>query len=236
MKDSQLRAIAGGGAFKDRRSVADQITHSLREAIRNGTLTDGTELNQVALSGHFGVSRVPVREAMRALEAEGWITAPTHHRAFVQGLSISHIEQIFDLRALLEADLIGKAIPKTEASQIADLQARCTLMDGISDHDAWLVANRGFHRALLEPSGATMLIDLIEQHSSQVERYLRLRRAGRDRQAAAGAEHRAIVAAVKDRKVGEARKIIRAHITQTRVAILAAVAELRSPDATQSAS
>jgi DNA-binding GntR family transcriptional regulator len=115
---------------------------------------------------------------------------------------------------------------------LADLNKRCTAMDRIRDHDEWLDANRAFHRALLGPSGATMIIDLIEQLSSQPERYLRMRRAGRDRQSAAGAEHRAIVAAVAARDVAQARKLLRVHIMQTRAAILAAVELLRSADKT----
>jgi DNA-binding GntR family transcriptional regulator len=103
-------------------------------------------------------------------------------------------------------------------------------MDRMRDHDGWLAANRGFHRALLEPSGATMIIDMVEQLATQPERYLRVRRAGRDRRAAAGAEHRAIVAAVAGRDVAAARKLIRAHIKHTRTAILAAVKQLRSSD------
>ena len=184
MSETNLQAIPVGGAFRERHSVADRITTSLRDAIRNGTLADGAELNQVALSEHFGVSRVPVREALRALESEGWIAAPTHYRAFVQGLSVERIEQIFDVRSLLEADLIGKAIPHFDAPRLADLRDRCVAMDRMRDHDGWLAANRSFHRALLEPSGATMIIDLIEQLSAQPERYLRVRRAGRDRRAA----------------------------------------------------
>ena len=109
-------------------------------------------------------------------------------------------------------------------------------MDRMRDHDEWLVANRAFHRALLEPSGAGMMIDLVEQLSSQVERYLRLRRAGRDRQTAAGAEHRAILRAVAGRDIRHARKLLHAHIMHTRAAILAAAEELRSSDNSKSAS
>jgi DNA-binding GntR family transcriptional regulator len=230
MPKPNLATVVIDAQFKERHSVADRITHSLRDAIRSGTLADGTELNQVALSEHFGVSRVPVREALRALEAEGWITAPTHYRAFVQGLSKDRIEQIFEVRSLLEAHLIGKAIPHIDAERIADLNKRCAAMDRMRDHDEWLAANRAFHRALLEPSGAIMIIDLVEQLGCQPERYLRMRRAGRDRQSVAGAEHRAIVAAVAKRDVARARKLLQAHIMQTRAAILSAVEELRSSE------
>jgi DNA-binding GntR family transcriptional regulator len=228
MQSSNLSAISVGSALKERHSVADRITNSLRDAIRSGALSDGTELNQVALSEHFGVSRVPVREALRALEAEGWITAPTHYRAFVQGLSEHQIEQIFEARSALELHLIEKAVPNFDATRLADLQKRCTAMGRIRDHDQWLAANRAFHRALLAPAGSPMIIDMIEQLASQPERYLRSRLAGRDRQEAAGAEHKAIVAAVASRDVARARKLLSSHIAHTRTAILSAIEDLRS--------
>jgi DNA-binding GntR family transcriptional regulator len=231
-----MGVLNGENSLRDRHSIADRVTNSLRDAIRNGTLADGTELNQVALSEHFGVSRVPVREALRALEAEGWITAPTHYRAFVQGLSVERIDEIFEVRALLEVHLIGKAIPNTDANHLASLKKRCAAMDRMRDHDDWLAANRAFHRELLAPSGAAMMIDMIEQMAAQPERYLRVRRAGRDRQVAAGAEHRSIVAAVADRDVAKARKLIREHIAQTRAAIMAAVEVLRSAEKTDKVS
>ncbi len=230
MQHPAFKALSGGNSVRERHSVADRITDFLRDAIRNGTLTDGTELNQVALSAHFGVSRVPVREALRALETEGWITAPTHYRAFVQGLSEDSVKQIFEARMALELHLIEKAIPNFDAVRLADMRKRCTVMGRIRDHDEWLVANRGFHRALLEPAGAPMIIDMIEQLSSQPERYLRTRRAGRDRQETAGAEHKAIVAAVADRDVIRARKLLSTHIDHTRTAILSAIEQLRSSE------
>ncbi|MGD9715104.1 MAG: GntR family transcriptional regulator [Thermomicrobiales bacterium] len=230
MSGTQFAGLPGNKPFKERHSIADQITDTLRDSIRNGTLADGTELNQVALSKHFGVSRVPVREALRALEVEGWITAPTHYRALVQGLSVARIEEIFELRTLIEVHLIGKAVPNTTSGRIADLKARCSAMDRIRDHDEWLSANRAFHRALLEPSGSDMMIDMLEQLSAQPERYLQVRNAGQDRQTVAGAEHRAIVAAAAKGDVVQARKLIRAHIAQTRAAILAAVSILRSAE------
>ena len=217
-------------ALKERHSVADRITNSLRDAIRTGALSDGTELKQVALSEHFGVSRVPVREALRALEAEGWVTAPTHYRAFVQGLSEDRVKQIFEARTALEAHLIEKAIPHFDATRLADLQKRCAAMGRMRDHDQWLAANRDFHRALLEPAGSPMIIDMIEQLASQPERYLRSRRAGRVRQDAADAEHKSIAAAVADRDAARARKLLSVHIGNTRTAILSAIEQLRSSE------
>src|SRR3974390_951979 len=108
--------------LKGRRTASEAVAESLRSAIRSGQLEDGAELNQVALAEHFGVSRVPVREAMRQLQAEGWITARPHHRAVVQALSPERILEMIELRVLLEAHLMIKSIPKVGEQRLARLE------------------------------------------------------------------------------------------------------------------
>src|SRR5215469_11054122 len=120
--------------LKGRRTASEAVAESLRSAIRSGQLEDGAELNQVALAEHFGVSRVPVREAMRQLQAEGWITAPAHHRAVVRAVSLESIIEIFEVRAMLEVHLVSKAIPKLTPQHIAELNGRCDEMERIKDH------------------------------------------------------------------------------------------------------
>ncbi|HXP94392.1 MAG TPA: GntR family transcriptional regulator [Candidatus Binatia bacterium] len=204
------------GGLKDRRTASEAVAESLRSAIRSGSLADGSELNQVALAEHFGVSRVPVREAMRQLQAEGWITARPHHRAVVQALSPERILEILELRALLEAHLIVKSIPKIGDQRLARLERLCEQMDRLTDHQRWLEANRAFHRELYEDSGAETTIELVEQLNAQVERYVRTRGDGIDRGGEAGAEHRAIIAAVRERDAHAAKHLIEAHIERTR--------------------
>src|SRR5215510_118083 len=97
-------------ASKYRRMLAVDVTACLRNAIQTGLLPDGIELNQVALAEHLGVSRVPVREAMRSLQAEGWISARANYRATVQAVSAERIKQIFELRTLLEVHCLRRAV------------------------------------------------------------------------------------------------------------------------------
>ena len=215
-------------SLRGRKSAAEHIADALRRAIQMGHLADGTELNQVALSEKFGVSRIPVREALCVLEAEGWISSPTNYRAFVRELSLDDVEQIFRVRTVLELDLLDTALERSDREHVRRLRAQCAAMEGISDHEAWLAANRAFHRILLGASGAGMVIGLIEQLGSQVERYLRQHKGGLDRRGTAHAEHRAIVKAVDERDIGSARRLLRAHIEHTRAAVIGAIRELRS--------
>lgn len=215
-------------SLRERQTVADQIFGSLRDAIRTGVLKDGDELNQVGIAEHFGVSRVPVREALRSLEAEGWIKAPTNQRAFVQELNTDEIAEIFDLRELLETELVGKLVGLVEPSALDQLEALCDEMDGIFEHDRWVSANGAFHRQLLLISGRRLSVDLIERLTSQIERYLRLRRAGPERQSEANIEHRAIIDAIRAGDARKARSLMRNHIRTTRKLTLNALNELRS--------
>src|SRR5262249_11533617 len=137
LKPSVYSAVPVVG-LRERQSTADHIVRALRSAIQNGDLADGMELSQVALAQHFGVSGVPVREALRALEAEGWISAPTNLRATVQSLTPAEIDEIFRIRRLIEPDLLGRAIPNIDEAMVAELRARCAAMDSLQDHANWV--------------------------------------------------------------------------------------------------
>jgi DNA-binding GntR family transcriptional regulator len=214
----------------ERRTAAGHVADALRAAIRTGAIGDGAELNQVALAEHFGVSRVPVREALRALEAEGWITARAHRRAFVQSLGIERVTEIFDIRTVLEVHLLAKTIGRLDADRIAKLHALCDAMDAMDDHVAWVGGNREFHRLLHEGAEAPLTVELVEGLGAQVERYLQLHGEGFDREREAGAEHRAILAAAVAGDVAAASGLLRAHIDHTRRRVVATItATLEGP-------
>ena len=210
-------------ASKERGTLAVDVTACLRNAIQSGLLPDGIELNQVALAEHLGVSRVPVREAMRSLQAEGWISARANYRAIVQAVSADRVKQILELRTVLEVHCLKRAARTMTSDRIRKLNAMCDEMDKLKDHDAWLAANRKFHRTLLESPGSDLAIEVVEQLSSQIERYLRLGGGGPMREKQAGAEHRAIVKALSRRDSRKAGDLIRKHIGNTTRVVLAVI-------------
>jgi DNA-binding GntR family transcriptional regulator len=216
LPSTDLKPIALLPALRQRRRTSEYVADALREAIRNGELADGTELNQVALAEHFGVSRVPIREAMFRLQAEGWITAKPHHSAVVQSLSRERIVEIFDLRILLETYLVERAIAAISPRAIDALERRCDAMDRITDRQDWLAANNAFHRALYEPSDAITTVALLDQLTSQSLRYVRAHGGSFARAPQAVAEHREILQAVRTGNVAEAQRLLRDHIGATR--------------------
>jgi DNA-binding GntR family transcriptional regulator len=177
---TRLAQLEFDPALRERRTASDYVAEALRSAIFNGQFADGEELNQVELANHFNVSRVPVREALRRLQAEGLVSAEAHRRAVVIGLTHERIVEIFEIRGLLEGYMLEKAAPSLDAARIARLRGLCDEMDSMEDHGAWLERNREFHRVLLEASGARTAMSIVEQLTIQVERYQR-RSGGFDR-------------------------------------------------------
>lgn len=203
------------GALDDRRSFSEHIVIRLRDAIRSGELADGSELNQIALADRFGVSRVPVREAMRQLQAEGWIDAKRHQRAVVRGIGRERILEILELRALIETFLIEKAVATISGAELTRLGALCDEMDATADHRHWLELNQTFHSALYASANSVTATELLEQLGAQVERYVRSHGEHISREGEADAEHRAILAAVAQRDIAESQRLVQLHIGHT---------------------
>ena len=204
--------------LRERRITADYVADALREAIHRGELADGAVLNQAAVASHFGVSRVPVREAMRQLQAEGLITMRAHRLAVVRSLSLERIFEIYDLRALLEGYVIERAVPHIDAASLKKLTALEKEMRGVTDHARWLELNARFHQMLYEPSEAETTLELIEQLRARAERYVRLwsKGAGIHRPKEAGREHAEILKLVEKGDGRGARKAIEEHVRHTR--------------------
>ena len=204
-----------------RRTTSDDIADALRDAIAKGQFGDGEELNQVALARHFGVSRVPVREALRQLQAEGLVSARAHMRTVVTGLTLERILEVLDLRALVEVYLLERAAERVTPADIAQLRALCDRMDGVKDHEEWLRRNKEFHRRLYAHSGAETAQELAAQLTARVERYLHIRHdRGVRRVEEANAEHRRIVDALARADLGSARTELQTHIGHTRERIV----------------
>src|SRR5690606_21343535 len=108
------RAARGTGSTTTpfrRQTVVTMTLEALRERILRGDYPEGAPLRQDAIAAEFGVSRIPVREALRQLEAEGLVTINPHQGATVSSLSIEEVRELFELRALIESDLLRRAIP-----------------------------------------------------------------------------------------------------------------------------
>lgn len=204
-----------------RRTTSDDIVDALREAISKGQFQDGEELNQVTIAKSFGVSRVPVREALRQLQAEGLVTSQAHMRTVVTGLSLDRVLEVLDLRLMLEAHLLDRAASRLTSQDLDELTSRCDRMEAVDDHQAWLGLNKEFHEFLYSHADADLTRELSRQLAVRVERYLHMRRdSGVQRIAEANAEHRGIVESLREHDLPRARRELREHILHTRERVI----------------
>jgi DNA-binding GntR family transcriptional regulator len=220
---TDLTGISLEADLRDRRITADYVADALRNAIQQGGLADGAVLNQAAIAAHFGVSRVPVREAMRQLQAEGLIDTRAHRLAVVRGLDIDRLIEVYDLRALIEGYLVEKAVPNVDADVLAELKRLDKEMRTEADHSRWLALNARFHEHLYAPAGDETALELVDQLRSRAERYVRLwsRGSGIHRPKEAGRQHQTILKLVAAGDGAGARRAIEAHVHGTRDRVIA---------------
>ena len=206
-------------ALSDRGTTSDTITDFLRDAILTGGFGDGAELNQTALAKHFGVSRVPIREALRQLQAEGLVTSRTHRRIVVTTLTVDMVAELLDVRRLLEIRLLQLSAPHLDHDAITNLRSLCSDMNTPRSHAHWLELNRVFHRRLCGHSDASYMMELAESIARRVERYLHLGDP-LERMLEANEEHHAMVDLVAVGKLDAACAALDIHISRTRAKVI----------------
>jgi DNA-binding GntR family transcriptional regulator len=213
------------------------IHRALRAAILRGEVPAGAELSQVKIAGDFGVSRGPVREALRLLEREGLVEAELNRRVRVAPFSPDDLEQLYALRIVNEAFGIRASVPHLTDEDRASLHADLEEMAGLAGTDAslWEPVHRRFHHTLVAYSGAR-IVRLIDQLYDHAERYrLVYVRQGPRAWSQGDAEHREIVAACDARDPAEAAAALARHLARTASSVLMEVAPDHEPVLVRSA-
>lgn len=216
-RDSRVRVVAEATMVApiNRKTVSHQTADALRERILRGMYPDDTPLRQDALATEFGVSRIPVREALRQLEAEGLVVFNPHRGAVVSSLSVDEIEELFELRAQIESDLIRRAIPRTTSEDIArakDVLSAYETALRRGQISTWGELNWQFHSTLYAPADRQFTMSIIQRLHQQSDRYMRMQLALTHGESRASEEHRAILSAVREAEVKLASALMRQHI------------------------
>ncbi|WP_319531433.1 GntR family transcriptional regulator [uncultured Cohaesibacter sp.] len=134
-----------------RRTTTSIVADELRQRILSGQLKEGEQVNQEAIASELGVSRIPVREALQQLEAEGLITLVSHKGAEVTRLEPEEIEELFDVRGMLECWLFEKALPHLSEADLTEAEEAVAAMRGAKDFQSWSSQNWRFHEIPLSP-------------------------------------------------------------------------------------
>jgi len=154
-------------------TAQDLVLASLREAILAGVLSPGARLRQEDLAERFGTSRIPVREALRALEYEGLVTSEPNRGFTVTELDADDVEEVYDLRIVLEGHAVRVAVPLLTDEDITELDQLFAAMTNAASPDEQLAARERFYIRLYSVSGRPRLVGLIARLRQEVARSLR---------------------------------------------------------------
>jgi DNA-binding GntR family transcriptional regulator len=149
------------------------VLAAVRNAILSGAIEPGERLRQEELAEIFDTSRIPVREALRALEYEGLVTSEPHRGFTVTSLDADHVDEIYELRILLEGQAVRLAVPLLTDEDLRDIEALYRTMTEADNPDDALAAREMFYVRLYSVAGRPRLVGLIMRLRQEVARALR---------------------------------------------------------------
>jgi len=199
----------------DNQTLSDRVHDHLKQEILAGRFSPGSELLEVPLSQSLGVSRGPVREALRTLEAEGLVKITPRRGAVVTTLTKRDFLDLYQVRESLEVLGMRLAVPRLSEAELLALDARSDAMveyAAADDFDAFFEANAAFHEAVVEASGNRKLIEVYQRLMAQMGPYRRPSARLRGTLEGSIAEHREIVAAARTGDVEAAVALVMRHI------------------------
>ncbi len=203
------------GAARARRTIADLAADALRDRILRGDLAEGAPVRQDAMAAELGMSRIPVREALRRLEAEGLVELSPHCGAVVSSLSLEEITELFDLRALIEGALLRRSVPRLSAKVLGLAGEVLTQYERAFRErriQHWADLNWRFHSILLAPAGRNRTLAMVQTLHHQSERYMRMQLTLTRGESRAHLEHRAILAAARNGDGPGAARLTASHV------------------------
>lgn len=208
------------------RTLSAMITDQLRQAILDGTYPAGSQLRQDALGEAYGVSRIPVREALFQLEAEGLVRIVPQKGAIVSELSLDEIKDVFDLRVVLEPRMLRQSAPLFGADDFAALDAiqkRFEAAIAAGNTSEWGQINAEFHMAMYvnaqQPRTQSIVMALLQTS----DRYTRMQLSNTEAMGIAEKEHAQLIALCRDGQIEDAAGFLEKHIEAVRSDLLRVV-------------
>ena len=226
---SRVRSLVMSARAESTRTGAKpSIADVLREAIRQGLLAPGQPLIQASIAEGMGVSRIPVREALHALAAEGLVTFSDDGGARVTELSPREVDEVWTLRALLESEMAPSIVRNATPSDLEMLTGLVAAMDDL-DPETWSDRNYSFHQELHRLSGMPYFADAAGRVLTLMDSYSRVAVSVLNEQDHAQAEHHRMIKAIADGDGDELSRLLLHHSPRARMALLAYAESQQKP-------
>ena len=197
-----------------RATAQESVLKSLRKMLATSRLKPGQQIIQDALAARLGVSRVPVREALKVLQAEGRVIHDPHRGYFVSELDVDDLAEIYHLRAILEDEALKVGVPNATSADVAAIKAihdESVQASRKADITQIAVLNRKFHLAIYRLSKQERLISVIENLWDSIDAYRVLFLNESENRDRTNDDHARMVQALKQKDVKEALKIQASH-------------------------
>jgi DNA-binding GntR family transcriptional regulator len=195
-----------------------RVADALRASILAGDYQPGERIRQEVLAERYGASRVPVREALRTLEAEGLVTLVANTGAWVSRISLAECDEMYQIRERIEPLLLRFNLSLLSAADVAELDRLATAMEE-ADVEEFLALDRRFHLSCYALAPTSVLGDLVIQLWNRTQHYrrafTRVFRSEGDR--SVHHEHHLLVAAIRRGDADEAERVLSGHIRRTRL-------------------
>lgn len=204
--------------LEDRDTLHLKVCNVLRKAILEGNFEPGERLKQEELAGALGVSRMPVREALRKLETEGLIELVPHRGAIVKSFNTDDVEEIYELRSSLEKMAVQKSVKHMTPEDISELDRLTSEMKNTNDAERFVNANIQFHRILTKHCSWDRLLSFIETLWNGFPQQTPHMLSGQVE--LSNQEHDHILQAVKKNDALKAADLVSRHISRTGEALI----------------
>jgi DNA-binding GntR family transcriptional regulator len=207
------------------RTTSSAVTQLLRQSLDHGRWASGEPLRQEEIAAEFGVSRVPVREALFQLQAEGLLNMVPNKGMYVRTVSETDLRELFRLRWLIETDVLMEAVPLHTAAtlnRVETVQAALDKAQAVADR---IAGDREFHEALYAPAQRPESMAMVRRLRYLVDRFYFARLKPTTRAKGWQDEHHALIRAVRRKDAKAAAKVLQAHLAETERSAVAALAK-----------
>jgi DNA-binding GntR family transcriptional regulator len=205
------------------RTLANEIADDVRQLIERGDYHPGAPLRQQEIAARLGVSRIPVREALRLLERDGLVSVHANRGAFVLHHDEDEVAEMFDVRLMLETDLLRRAIPKLSKQELEHVEAINKRLSTVRTKNDWIALDEEFHFTIYAAAGRAHTLALARTLRRSLNAYY-LRYLGPDSRASAWHdEHDALLRHLRRHDATKACAALERHLRGTQKLLLAAL-------------
>jgi len=201
-------------------NAAVRVASQLRSEILEGDVAAGSRLSQQSIAERFGVSRIPVRDALQILAGEGLVDPTSNATAVVTGMSVAELQELYELREAIEPLATQLAVPNVGRADHLTMRKQLHVMEEHADTRRWLAANADFHEAVYQHANRPRMIELVQRLRRLTDRYLYVHLEVIGQTEHLAFEHLGILAAVESGDAALAARLTREHLATSHDMIL----------------